>query len=262
MKIRQVRNATLKITYADKVFLVDPWLVGGQKFGRFVDIPEKPFRTPDPVREQIPMPIFDLPASVEEILHGVDYYIVTHIHPDHIDISPDGTLGAPLDKNIPIFAQNSEDAAALKRSGFATVEVLNENILGDITLAKTPARHGTVNPLGEACGIIFRAPDEKTLYIVGDSVWFEGVQTSLKTFRPDVVIVNACAAELVDNGRLIMNDEDIDCVRKTLPTAQIVVSHMDNVPHATITRHEMRGLLATRGVENYFMPSDGETLEF
>ena len=102
LKIRQVRNATLKITYADKVFLVDPWLVGGQKFGRFVDIPEKSFRTPDPVREQIPMPIFDLPASVEEILHGVDYYIVTHIHPDHIDISPDGTLGAPLVKNIPV----------------------------------------------------------------------------------------------------------------------------------------------------------------
>ena len=262
MKIQQIRNATLKINFAGKIFLVDPWLIGKQKFGSFIDIPNKPFSTPDPVREEIPMPIFELPATVEEILRGVDFYVLTHIHPDHIDFSPDGTLGAPLDKNIPIFAQNSQDADALKHSGFANVEILGENILGDIKLTKTPARHGTVNPLGEACGIIFSAPNEKSLYIVGDSVWFDGVQNSLKTFRPDVVIVNACAAETIENGRLIMNDEDIDCIRKTLPTAQIIVSHMDNVAHATITRHEMRGLLARRGVENYFMPADGQTLEF
>ena len=207
------------------------------------------------------MPIFDLPASVEEILRGVDYYVVTHIHPDHVDISHDGTLGAPLDKNISVFVQNSEDAAAFKRSGFKSVEVLGENVLDVIKLTKTPARHGTIAPLGEACGLIFQAPNEKTLYLAGDTVWFGGVQDSLKTFRPDVVIVNACAAELKGNGRLIMNDEDLDCIAQTLPTVQIVVSHMDNVPHATINRHEMRGLLARRGV-NYIMPADGETLEF
>ncbi len=261
MKIQQIRNATLKLTYGGKVFLVDPWLIGAMKFGRFVDIPGKPFSTPDPVREQIPMPICDLPASVEEILRGVDYYVVTHIHPDHVDMAPDGTVGKPLDKNVPLFVQNSEDAAAFKRSGFGNVEVLGENVLGAIKLTKTPARHGTIKPCGEACGLIFQADGEKTLYLAGDTVWFGGVQDSLTTFRPDVVIVNACAAELVDYGRLIMNDEDIDCIAQTLPTAQIVVSHMDNVAHATITRHEMRGLLARRGVD-YLMPADGETLEF
>lgn len=262
MKIQQIRNATLKLTYAGKIFLIDPWLIGGQKFGRFIDIPGKPFRTPDPVREQIPMPIYDLPITVEEILRGVDYYIVTHIHPDHIDIAADGSLGAPLDKNVPVLVQNSNDADALKRSGFKSVEILGENFFGNLKLIKTPARHGTIEPLGDACGVIFSAPDEKTLYLVGDSVWFDGVQNTLKNFRPDVVIVNACAAELIGNGRLIMNDEDIDCIAQTLPSAQIVVSHMDNVAHATITRHEMRGLLMRRDIENYFMPADGETINF
>ena len=262
MKIRQIRNATLKIKFADKIFLIDPWLIGGQKFGRFIDIPGKPFSTPDPIREQIPMPIYDLPAPVEEILRGVDFYIVTHLHPDHVDISPDGKVGAPLDKNIPVFVQNVEDAAALKASGFKTVEVLGENFLGAIKLTKTPARHGTIIPLGEACGVIFQAPEEKTLYLAGDTVWFGGVEDALKKFNPDVVIVNACAAELVGYGRLIMNAEDVECVARTLPATKIVVSHMDNVPHATITRHEMRGHLARRSVENYFMPADGETLEF
>ena len=262
MKIRQIRNATLKIEFAGKNFLVDPWLIGGQKFGRFIDIPGQPFHTPDPVREQIPMPIYDLPCPVEKILRGVDFYIVTHLHPDHVDMTFDGMIGAPLDKNIPLFAQNSEDAAALKNSGFKSVDVLGENFLGKIKLTKTPARHGTIAPLGEACGIIFQAPDEKILYLAGDTVWFGGVEDSLKKFSPAVVVVNACAAELIGNGRLIMNDEDIECVAKTLPSAKIIVSHMDNVPHATITRHEMRGHLARRGVENYFMPADGETLEF
>lgn len=262
MKIQQIRNATLKINYAGKIFLVDPWLIDGQKFGRFVDIPGKPFHTPDPVREQIPMPIFDLPVPVEEILCGVDFYIITHLHPDHVDISIDGTIGAPLDKNTPVFAQNSEDAVALKNSSFKEVNVLNENVLGDIKLIKTPARHGTIEPLGEACGIIFQASNEKTLYLAGDTVWFEGVQNSLKKFHPDIVIVNACAAELIKNGRLIMNDEDIDCIAQNLPTAQIIVSHMDNVPHATITRHDIRGLLTKRGIKNYFIPNDGEILEF
>ena len=70
MKIQQIRNATLKVTYAGKIFLIDPWLIGKQKFGSFVDIPGKPFSTPDPVREQIPMPIYELPATREEILRG------------------------------------------------------------------------------------------------------------------------------------------------------------------------------------------------
>ena len=261
MKIQQIRNATLKIEFAGNTILVDPWLVDKHKFGSFVDLPGKPFSTPDPVREEILMPICDLPASVEEILRDVDFYIVTHIHPDHVDMSPDGTVGAPLDKNVPLFVQNSADAEVFKRSGFAKIDLLDENILGDVKLTKTPARHGTINPCGDACGIVFSAPNEKTLYLVGDSIWFGGVQSSLERFKPDVVIVNACAAELVGYGRLIMNDEDIDCIRQTLPTAQIIISHMDNVAHATITRHEMRGLLAKRGIE-YFMPADGETLEF
>ena len=36
---------------------------------------------------------------------------------------------------------------------------------------------------------------------------------------------------------------------------------MDTVAHASITRHEMRGRLARRGVK-YVMPEDGETVEF
>ena len=48
---------------------------------------------------------------VEKVLEGVDACIVTHVHPDHIDMAADGTVGAALPKNMPVFVQSDEDAA-------------------------------------------------------------------------------------------------------------------------------------------------------
>ena len=265
MKIQQIRNATLKISYAGKIFLIDPYLQGKNKFGSFADIPGKPFLTADNVKNQISAPICELPMSAEKILENVDFYLLTHVHPDHIDMNfADGTVGALLDKKIPILAQDENDAAILKKSDFGNVKILSEDSIqiDKIKITKTPALHGKIEPMCNACGAIFQAEGEKTLYIAGDTIWFDGVKKTLKKFNPDVVVLNACAAEFLKFGRLIMNDEDVDCVRQTLPDAKIFITHMDNMPHATITRQEMRGLLAKRGIEKYFMPKDGETVEF
>ncbi|MCR5834540.1 MAG: MBL fold metallo-hydrolase [Selenomonadaceae bacterium] len=264
MKIKQIRNATLKVTFGGVTFLVDPWLVKKHGMGSFVDIPGHPFSVPDPVKEQLPMPFYDLPEPVEKVLEGVDYYLLTHIHPDHIDMSPDGTIGAPLDKNIPILTQNEQDAAVLKKSGFKNITVMTEQGInvGKVKIIKTPTLHGTIKPEGKACGVIFETAGEEKLYIVGDTIWYEKIKETLLTQKPDVIVMNTCAAELVGNGRLIMNDEDVECVAVTSPQAKIVLSHMDNVAHATITRKSMRGLMAMRGIENYYMPADGETLTF
>ena len=97
MKIKQIRNATNRIEYAGTTFLVDPWLMPKHQFS-FSDIPDMPYHTPDSIKEHLVMPFYDLPESMESILSGVDYYVVTHLHPDHIDMSMDGTVGAPLDK--------------------------------------------------------------------------------------------------------------------------------------------------------------------
>ena len=84
MQIRQIRNATIKIHYGGKIFLVDPWLAPKDGFGCFARLPESiPFKTPDSQKTFISMPICPLPTTVDEILADVDYYIVTHIHPDH-----------------------------------------------------------------------------------------------------------------------------------------------------------------------------------
>ena len=67
MKIQQIRNATLKVTYAGATFLIDPWLAGRWEMGCFADIPGAPFTVPDPAKRHIPMPMCPLPLPVEEI---------------------------------------------------------------------------------------------------------------------------------------------------------------------------------------------------
>ena len=177
-----------------------------------------------------------------------------------IDLGGDGTAGAPLQKGTPIFSQNDSDAAVLRQSGFHSIHVLQESgeEYRNIRITKTPALHGTLVPCGEACGVIFEAKGEKTLYVAGDTIWYDGVKNTLNRLHPDVIVLNACAAELVEHGRLIMNDADVECVFKAVPQAQI---NMDIVAHASITRYSMRGLLARRGVTGYLMPEDGEIME-
>ncbi len=266
MTIQQIRNATNKITFGGKTFLLDPWLAAKGSLGSFSEItlPGVDLTTPDPTKSLIPMPMCELPLSIDEILAGVDATIVTHIHPDHIDIAPDGTLGGPLDKRAPLFCQSETDAAAFRANGFLDVRVLTEagESFGGVTLRKTFARHGTVIPCGDACGVTLEAEGEKRLYVAGDTVWTSEVQETLRAFRPDVIMLNACAAEFVVFGRLIMNDEDVLWVHRTCPDARLYITHMDTVPHATITRADMKGLLARRGITAYDMPLDGATVTY
>ena len=109
----------------------------------------------------------------------------------------------------------------------------------------------------------FSHPSEKKLYIAGDTIWYDAVEAVIRREAPDVIVLNASAAELVDQGRLIMDDEDIAAVCRTAPDAAVVVSHMDTVSHAEITRPEMRERLAARGLlKRVDMPDDGEMLDF
>lgn len=68
-----------------------------------------------------------MPETVESILSGVDAYIVTHLHPDHIDINMQKGTFDVLEHDKPIFVQNEDDAQALKASGFQDVHILKND---------------------------------------------------------------------------------------------------------------------------------------
>lgn len=262
MKIQQIRSATVKVIYGGKTFLLDPWLIGKEQMG---SIRDAGYVLEDKAKEVIPMPMCELPMSVEEILADVDAYIITHIHPDHLDINVKGEVNPFLHRDTLTFVHSEEDAAVLRHSGFTNIEVIEAegSTFGEAVLHQTPCKHGTIISSAHAAGIVFSSLKEKTLYVAGDTVWFEGVAQSIATFKPDIIITNNCAAELLDYGRLIMDVDDLEQVCLTAPEAVVIASHMDTVSHANLTRITLKIGLEQKGLaERVLIPADGESYNF
>lgn len=254
MKIKQIRNATIIVEYAGKRFLVDPWL---QDKGKGMSAP-----SPDPEKNKLQSPLVALPCSIEEILQGINACIVTHIHPDHF-------TEEYLPKEMQIIVQNKEDAEKLNKMGFMNTKFFDENKMNfeGITLIKTSGRHGdneeVAAKMGSVCGVVFEHPSEKKLYIVGDSVWYDGIEKNLTEYQPDYVVVNACDARIRELGRLIMNKEDVVSVCKAIPNAKVIASHMDTVNHGFLSRGELKDYISEQDmIERVLIPEDGESYIF
>ena len=265
MRIKQIRNATLRVTFGGVEFLVDPWLVSkaeGFTFG------QGPFASEvvDPAQLNIVMPMCELPMPLPEVLGGVDAYVLTHLHPDHFDMASDGTAGSKLDKSVPLFVQNEREVGVMKKSCFADVRMFTDDgvTFKGVTLKRTYAKHGTKAPCGPASGIFFSAPSEKkSLCILRDTIWCDEVAKTMAELKPDVVILNACAAQLKTYGRLIMDDADVESVCRAAPNATVIASHMDTVAHASLTRKTLKTALERRGfASRVLMPDDGEEYTF
>ena len=214
------------------------------------------------VKESIRMPICDLPFSTTEILEDVDFYIVTHLHPDHFDMD---NYNEVLDRNIPIFIQNNAEADFMKNLGFKDIKILQENgsSLGKIKLTRVEALHGSLTPCGPASGLIFEAEREPTIYFAGDTIMYDGVKSVIEKFKPDIIILNVADAFFIKYGHLIMDEEAIDIIHKLAPNAKIIASHLDNVAHAYLTRNILLYKLIQKGIEQEILiPNDGQIYDF
>lgn len=195
MNIQLIRNATLIVQYTGKIFLIDPFLSEKGTLPTF----------PNAAREDQKNPLVALPISIEEIISGVDAVIVTHLHIDHWD---DATKEA-LPKEIKLFTQNEEDAQEIKSAGFTNVEVLQiDTVYEGIQFIKTKGEHGRgeiLNTAGKGCGVAFNHATEKTLYVAGDTVWYEEVQQTIQTHQPQIIVVNGGGNQFIQGGSKVSN---------------------------------------------------------
>jgi L-ascorbate metabolism protein UlaG (beta-lactamase superfamily) len=256
MKIKQIRNATLRVDFGHVRFLIDPYLAGKESSPGFWGTLNSHLRSPR----------VDLKTPMAEIL-DVDAVIVTHTHPDHLDEA----AVELIPKHLPLFAQNEKDAEIIRSAGFEDVRLLSpQSSFNGVSLIKTAGQHGTDSAyammgehLGDVCGVVFQHPDEKTLYIAGDTIWNEHVKTSLAIHQPDVVILNAGDAQVPGIGSITMGCEDVRKVYQAAPQAMLIASHMEAVNHATLSRTELRTFAAKAGMaDQLFVPEDDEALTF
>lgn len=252
---QHIRNATAKIEYAGKTFLVDPYLAEKDRYL--------------PPNAKARNPTIDLTQSINEILAGVDAVIVTHTHADHWD----EVAQQRIPKTMPIFVQNAGDARLIRSQGFTDVKVLGlGTAFGDIRLTKTRGQHGTAqmyaNPavaemVGDAMGVVFQAAGKPTVYLAGDTIWNHEVEYALKTYNPDFIVLNAGYAKLPNfDGSPIMGTEDVAKAHKFNRHAKIVTVHMDALPQTTISSEQMRDFAQKNGLTRVIVPKTGEVIRF
>ncbi|MBI6749038.1 MBL fold metallo-hydrolase [Pseudomonas syringae] len=260
VQVQQIRNATAKIDYAGKTFLVDPFLAKKGTYPGF----------PDTFHSELRNPTVELPLPVKDILNGVDAVIVTHTHLDHWD----GGDQNFIPKAIPLFVQNEADAKVIRDQGYTNVRIMTDSTeFEGVHLTKTGGRHGTEemysnkplgDALGEAMGVVFEAPGAKTVYIVGDTVWNSTVDSTLSKFKPDVIILNTGEARMRGyTGAIIMGKDDVLHAWQVMPNATIIATHMDAINHMTLSRKELRDHVNEHKIgDRVRIPADGEVMKF
>ncbi|HHC2138868.1 TPA: MBL fold metallo-hydrolase [Klebsiella pneumoniae] len=245
MNITHIRNATQIIDYAGKRFLIDPMLADKGAWPGF----------PGTARSELRNPLVELPFSRDKII-DVDAVI------------------AAIPKTLPVFVQHEADAALLRSQGFQDLRLLSADseFAGVRLLKTTSGQHGSdrtyavpamAERLGEACGVVFRHPQEKTLWLMGDTIWRDDIAADLLKLRPDVVVLNAGYAHVIGFGPIIMGKEDLLNVHFTLPEAKIMAIHLEAVNHCLVSREEMRQYALDNQIADVVsIPQDGETVVY
>ena len=257
--IQQIRNATLKISYAGTIFLIDPMLAPKGAYPGFEET----------YRSELRNPLIDLPYTISEIIKDVDAIIVTHTHLDHWDDAAQEFIP----KHIPLFVQNEQDADLIRSQGFINIKILDNNTLfNNIHLSKVGGQHGTdtmyavpdlAKRLGDTMGVIFQGKDIKTLYIAGDTIWCDETTRVIGNYKPEIIILNTGYARLKNFDKsIIMGKDDVKHAYQTATNAIIIATHMDAVNHAMLTRKELHEYITKDGIDDrVLVPNDGETIK-
>ena len=263
MKIHHIRNATCIIESGAHFILVDPMLSDQgalPSFARFRHRPQK-------------NPIVALPENAAGLLDKVTACLITHSqklgiralqHTDHLDEPGEHLL---REKNIPVITR-VQDAPNLRKQGLSVVAALKywqpEEILeGEITAI--PARHGygwVHYLMANGVGFYLRLPDEPSLYISGDTVYTEDVETALTELKPDIAIMASGSASLDIGGPILMDMDELLRFANTAP-GTVIANHLEALNHCPTTRTQLKRELAQQGLlTKVLIPEDGESLSF
>lgn len=246
MKLQLIRNATLKLDYAGRIVLIDPYLAPKHSLESFTG------RSLNPMVE--------LPVAIDDILDGVELVIVSHLHDDHFD----GVAMERVPKHLPLFCQPG-DEATIREAGFTDVTPLTDGATWKgLTLIRREGSHGlgpVVELMGSVMGFTLEAEGEPSIYWAGDTVLYPPVAKVIRETGPDIIITHSCGARW-DGDLIVMDAEETVAVCEAAPDATVIATHMEALDHATISREDLRQAAQARGIapSRLLIPDDGETV--
>jgi L-ascorbate metabolism protein UlaG (beta-lactamase superfamily) len=191
--------------------------------------------------------------SAAEVGHA-DAVLLSHDqHADNLDTSGRAFLTASATRVLTTRAgagrlgKNAEGMAP-----WDTV-TLTHPAGGSLTVTATPARHGPagIEPLaGVVIGFVLAMPACPTIYITGDTVWYEGVAEVARRFSPELVLLFAGAARTRGPFHLTMDVNDALEAAHGFPNATIVPVHYEGWAHFSQGRADLEQSFKALGVES------------
>ncbi|MCK0210045.1 metal-dependent hydrolase [Starkeya koreensis] len=166
MKITWFGHAAFRLDFADKAVLIDPFFSGNPSFK----------------------------SDVATASAGVRHVLLTHGHGDHV-----GDTVAIAKANAATVVANADLASWLGTQGVESLEMMNAGgtiHLDGFSVSMVRADHssgmvrdGATVYLGNANGLIVKAPGEPTVWHMGDTDIFSDMALIAEIHKPDVVIV-------------------------------------------------------------------------
>jgi L-ascorbate metabolism protein UlaG (beta-lactamase superfamily) len=124
---------------------------------------------------------------------------------------------------------------------------------GTVRVTATPARHGPSHmDRGPVIGFVLEHPAEGTLYVAGDTVWYEGVEDVARRFEIRTAVLNLGAARVAAVGpwHLTMTAEEAVELARVFAVAQIVPLHFEGWAHFSEGRQDIERAFRETGLEN------------
>lgn len=165
MKITWFGHSCFRIETGSSVLLIDPFLKGNPSFEKSG-------------------------ISWEDATSGVTHVALTHGHDDHIGDAGeickvrDATLFAVFELALHVQGKGAQKLEPMNTGG--TVRST------DFDLTFTQALHSSSSNgiyLGNPCGIILKTRENKTVYHMGDTELFSGMEHINELYRPSIGIV-------------------------------------------------------------------------
>jgi len=249
MKIQLIRSATLRLEYAGRKVLIDPYLAAKHSRPSYTG--------------KSPNPLIELPFPAEQVIAGVEVVVISHLHSDHFD----PTAQSLLPKHLPVLCQPG-DESTIKAKGFTHVTPVEDHLVWQgIKVTRTAGQHGgedVLQEMGTVSGFVFQAQGEPTIYWVGDTIWYPPVQAVIERVQPEIIITHSSGAVWGKGTLIVMDAAQTMEVCRAAPYSTVIAVHLDSLDHGTVTRHELRAHAEATGIgpERLLIPADGEVLSF
>ena len=254
MKIQFIRHATALIVMENKKILVDPMLgdIGTE--------------SPYPLTaNRVKNPMIPLPVEKDSLLKDIDAVLITHYHPDHFDREAENTLP----KDMLIFCQPGDDEI-LKVKGFTNVQAIeNKTEFGELSITRFPVNHGEgiwQEPMGKSSSFYIEGNIEtknESVFITGDAIFDELLETGLKETQANLIVANAGAAQFIIGKPITLTSDALNGITQLLPDTRIIAVHMDAINHCKLTKDKLKKYIAEENLaKNIDVPNEGDVLSF